>query len=101
MSTPKVDQRGDEHSQRRDLVDHAGRQVQQIFADDGESNAVAQNVADQIEEGEDDHEQHKAGKNEEKHGDKLAHDVLIEDAREDAARLVARARAAAIDPEVR
>ena len=94
------DQRSNEHRQRRDLVEHAGRKVQQILADDGESNVIAQDVAHQIEEGEDDHEQHEAGQNEQKHADEFAQDVLVEDARKNAARLGA-VRAAGSDREAR
>ena len=80
------DQRGNEHRQRRDLVEHAGRQVDQVVAHRGQRDVVAQDVAHQIEEGEDDHEQHKAGQHHEEHADELAHDVLVQNARKNAAR---------------
>ena len=55
------DQHGDQHRQRRDLVEHAGRQVDQVVADGGQRNVIAQDVADQLKEGEDQHQQDKAG----------------------------------------
>ena len=74
------DQHGDEHGQRSDGVKHAGGEVDQVKADGGERGVVADDVADQLKEGEDEHEQHEAAQDQEKHAQELAQDVLIEDA---------------------
>ncbi len=68
------------------LVEHARRQIQQVFAHNGKRNVVAQNVAQQIEKREDNHQQHKPGQHQREHGDEFAQDVLVEDTRENGAR---------------
>ena len=95
LSTPKVTSTAISTASGRDLVEHAGREVDQVFADHGERDVVAQNVADQIEEGEDQHQQHKAGQHQQEHVEELAHDILVEDARERRSRGLARAGRAA------
>ena len=52
----EYDECGDEHGQWCDLVDHAGGKIDEIVADGGEVNVVAEYVADKIEERENDHE---------------------------------------------
>ncbi len=79
------DQHGDQHRQRRDLVEHAGREIDQICAHRGQRDVVAQDVAHQLEEGEDQHQHHEAGKHQEEHVEELAHHVFVEDAGKDAA----------------
>jgi len=59
LSTPKVNERGDRNGQRGDLVEHVGRQVDQIRSHGSEWNVIANNVAHQFEEGGHQHEQHK------------------------------------------
>jgi hypothetical protein len=86
------DQHGDEHGQRRNLVEHAGREVDEIGADRGQRDVIAQNVAHQIEEGEDQHEHDKGGQHHEESVEELAHHILVEDARKDAAGFGARER---------
>ena len=80
------DQRRNQHRQRRNVVEHAGRQVQQVRAHDGKRNVVAQNVAYQVEEGEDDHQKHKSGQHQSEHAGEFAQDVLVQDTRENDAR---------------
>jgi molybdopterin-guanine dinucleotide biosynthesis protein len=43
-----------------------GREVDQVRADRGERNVIAQDVADQLKEGEDQHEHDKAGQHQKK-----------------------------------
>ena len=64
-----------------------GRQVDQILADRGERDVVAQDVADQLEEGEDQHEHDKAGQHQQEDAEELAHHILVEDAGKDIAGL--------------
>src|ERR1035441_4571748 len=81
----KGDQHGDQHRQWRYLVEHAGREVDQIVADRGQRNVVAQDVAHQIEEGENQHEQDEAHQHQEESVEELAHHVFVENAGKDAA----------------
>ncbi len=85
IESAECDQNGDEHGQGCKLVEHGGREVDQIEPDRRERNVVAQDVCQQIESGEDQHEQSKGGQHQEKCLEELNHNILVENAREDAA----------------
>ena len=74
------DQHGDQYGQRRDRVEHAGGEVDEISADRGERNVIAKDVADQFEESEDQHQHDKAGQHQDEDVEEFANHVLIEDA---------------------
>ena len=75
------DQHGDQHAQRSDGVDHAGGEIHQVVADGDERSAVADDVAEQFEEGEDQHKHHEADEHHRKCGKELREHVLVEDER--------------------
>ena len=58
-------------------------------ADDGEGDAVAQDVADELKECEDQHQHNEAAQHQEEHEEELADDVFVEDAGKGMARGVA------------
>ena len=55
------DQHGQQHDQRRDVVEQIGRDVEQVLGDDGRRNLVAQNVSQQLEQSEYENEHQERG----------------------------------------
>ncbi len=100
IENAKRDQHCDQHSQRGNLIEHAGRQVDQILADGRERDMVAKDIADQFEEREDQHQQDEPGQDQKKHVQEFANHILIEDAEKARPARDAAPSGAAADPAV-
>ena len=98
LSTPNVTSTAISTASGANGVEHAGGEIDEVCAHRGERNAIAQDVADQFEECEDEHQQDEAGQHQDENVDEFADDVLVEDARE-RRHAVLRADAAAVDRE--
>ena len=86
LRTPKVTSAGNKDSKRRDGIDHAGGEIEQICADRRECNVIANDVSNEFEKCENQHEHDEAGQHQYEHPEELAHDIGIEQAREKPAR---------------
>jgi len=78
-------QHTNEDAERGDEVDHAGGEIDEVLADRYQGSSVPDDVAQQLEEGEDEHEHDKCNEHHDKCGDKLTQYVLVEDQGETAA----------------
>src|SRR6202012_3991085 len=78
----KGDQHGNQHRRRGDVVDHAGGQVNEVFAHRDQRRSVADDVAEQLKEGKDQQQQNETDQHHGKGSEKLAQHVLIENERE-------------------
>src|ERR1700728_3516964 len=85
-------QHADEDAERRDEVNHAGGEIDEVLADGDEGSLVFDDVAEQLEEGEDEHEHDKGNEHHYKCQDKFAEHVLVEDERKAAAGAFAGSR---------
>ena len=82
----KCHQCRDQHGQRGNGIDHAGREVEEIIPDRRERNVIANDIANQLEKCENQHEHDKARQHQHEHPEEFAHHIGIEKPREKPAR---------------
>ena len=81
VSTPKVTSTATSTPKGRDVVDHAGGEVDEIFAYRDQRSAVADDVAQQLKEGKYQQQQNKTDQHQGKGGQKLAQHIIVENER--------------------
>ena len=82
---PNTTSTRDEDTERGDEIDHAGREVDEVFTHGDQRRFIADDVAEQLEEGKDEHEHDKCNEHHYKCHKEFAEDVLVEDERKTAA----------------
>ena len=85
------DEDGDESAERGGVVEDVGDEVEQVVAHGDERRAVADDVADELEEGEDEKEGGEGGEDEDEVAGELAEDVVVKEQREAGAEGLAEA----------
>ena len=85
LRTPNVTNTATRTPKRHQGVDHAGYEIEQIGADGHQRSTVADDVAEPLKEGEDQHEEHKGDQHHGEGGQEFAQDIVIEDKRKAAA----------------
>src|SRR5271165_413361 len=78
LHQPESDENGQQHHQRRNVVEEIRSDVEQILGHDLGGNLVAENISQQLEQREHEHQHQEGGENQSQIQKEIAQDVVVE-----------------------